>query len=165
ERDMRVSFEDVLGQGGVSDHGEADPQFASDASAPLGGPSVLRDGHESGSGTHAPVRRQTSDARGVSAAQLRAARRLLGLSVAELADASGVPARTIRGLEKAGQLQRLAAPELVVLRRTLMGLGVVFVGTPTRDPGVRLRRRRREAARPSVMRGGDRRHRHRGVAP
>jgi DNA-binding XRE family transcriptional regulator len=83
-----------------------------------------------------------SDRRIPTAAQLRAARALLGWTMEDLAAASGVSSRTIRRAEEVYQavsvrtLRRLA-------QKALEAAGVEFIGENDRGAGVRFRNRRR----------------------
>lgn len=75
----------------------------------------------------------------ITAAQVRAARGLLGWSQGRLAAASFVPKRTIARLELAeGQPQRRT---LAAIRGALEAEGVQFIAENGGGPGVRLRLR------------------------
>ena len=75
----------------------------------------------------------------ISTAQVRAARALLRWRAQDLADASGIGVATIRRMEvldgvPSGQIRSLTA-----IQSALEAAGVEFVGTPTENPGVRLK--------------------------
>jgi hypothetical protein len=75
----------------------------------------------------------------ISTAQVRAARALIRWRAQDLADASGIGVATIRRMEvldgvPSGQIRSLTA-----IQSALEAAGVEFVGTPTENPGVRLK--------------------------
>ena len=75
----------------------------------------------------------------ISTGQVRAARALLRWRAQDLADASGIGVATIRRMEvldgvPSGQIRSLTA-----IQSALEAAGVEFVGTPTENPGVRLK--------------------------
>lgn len=78
----------------------------------------------------------------MTAAQCRAARGLLGISQAALAELSGVGHRTIAGFE-AGETQPMRANRTAI-RTALEAAGVIFVAENGEGPGVRLRKARGE---------------------
>ena len=73
----------------------------------------------------------------ISAAQLRAARTLLGWTQKDLADASGLSLPTIQRMETLGP-HRSAAGNVDKVQRALATAGVEFTNDDA--PGVRLRR-------------------------
>lgn len=75
----------------------------------------------------------------ISAAQIRAARALLGISAAELADRSGVDLRTIQRFETAGGVPKSRSGTLNRIQEALEGAGIVFFGDPSTSPGVQFR--------------------------
>ena len=76
----------------------------------------------------------------ISAAQVRAARALAGMSREQLAQASGVPMRTVARMEMdEGTPQRRT---LSAIRAALEAAGVVFIPENGGGPGVRLAARR-----------------------
>lgn len=78
----------------------------------------------------------------VTAAQIRAARALLGWSGAQLAQAAGVSLQTIRRMESDLGPGRSSAANVESVRRALEAAGVVFLeadGAGVAGPGVRLR--------------------------
>lgn len=88
----------------------------------------------------------------ISGAQIRAARALLDLSAAELADEANVGLATILRFENQEQIPNSKAGTLVKLKATLETRGIAFLGDPERSPGVQLIRRpsakKRRAGRP-----------------
>ena len=74
----------------------------------------------------------------LSSVQVRIARAALGWSVADLADQSGVSARTINRIEVEGGAKVATKANLKLIRETLEASGVEFVGGPGDGPGVRL---------------------------
>jgi transcriptional regulator with XRE-family HTH domain len=73
------------------------------------------------------------------AAQIRAARALLGWAQRRLADESGVPLRTLARIE-AGEVERPRAKTMSALSATLRAAGVEFIPANGGGPGVRLTR-------------------------
>lgn len=76
----------------------------------------------------------------VSGAQIRAARALLGISAAELAQISGVGHRTLQRFEAAEGIPDGRTAVLQQLISALESKGIVFQGDPINSPGVQLRR-------------------------
>ena len=77
----------------------------------------------------------------ITAAQVKAARALLGWSQGKLADATGLGIATIKRLELSSTL-RGAATTLWKVQTVLEDAGVEFLAaTEERGPGVRLKRR------------------------
>ena len=74
-----------------------------------------------------------------SGAQLRAARGLLNLSVAELADRTGLAINTIRRAESTNGTPAVTDANLRLLTATLETAGVVFIDASDLGPGVRLK--------------------------
>ena len=81
--------------------------------------------------------RSHGDPQVVTAAQLRAARGLLNISVSELAERTGLAMNTVRKAEdpRAGPV---TAANARLLRATLEGEGVVFIEADEMGAGVRL---------------------------
>jgi transcriptional regulator with XRE-family HTH domain len=77
----------------------------------------------------------------LSAAQIRAARALLGISAAQLAQISKVDLRTIQRFERAQGIPKSRSGTLERIQKTLEKAGVSFHGDPLESPGVQLRRR------------------------
>ena len=77
----------------------------------------------------------------VTAAQIRAARALLGWSGAQLAEASGVSLQTIRRMESELGPGRSSAANVDAVRRALEKGGVLFLDPDdgAAGPGVRLK--------------------------
>lgn len=78
----------------------------------------------------------------VTAAQIRAARALLGWSGAQLAQAAGVSLQTIRRMESDLGPGRSSAANVDSVRRALEAAGVLFLegdDAGTAGPGVRLK--------------------------
>jgi transcriptional regulator with XRE-family HTH domain len=76
----------------------------------------------------------------VTAAQIRAARALLGWNGAQLAEAAGVSLQTIRRMESELGPGRSSAANVEAVRRALEEAGAVFVeGDDAIGPGVRLK--------------------------
>lgn len=75
----------------------------------------------------------------LTGAQLRAARGLINISVAELAERTGLAVNTIRRAEASNGLVRMTAENLVHLLNTLDQAGVVLIDAGELGPGVRLR--------------------------
>lgn len=78
----------------------------------------------------------------VTAAQIRAARALLGWSGAQLAQAGGVSLQTIRRMESELGPGRSSAANVDAVRRALEKAGVQFLDPDdagTAGPGVRLK--------------------------
>jgi transcriptional regulator with XRE-family HTH domain len=79
----------------------------------------------------------------VTAAQLRAARALLGISQRQLAEASGVSVPTIRRMEASAGTVRANVDTLVKIIDALGALGIELIaegaGSPAGGRGVRLK--------------------------
>jgi transcriptional regulator with XRE-family HTH domain len=71
-------------------------------------------------------------------AQIRAGRAALNWSIDELAERSGVSARTIMRLEAVDGLPPGRAQTLSDVEEALVGAGIQFIGSPDDDPGIRL---------------------------
>lgn len=76
----------------------------------------------------------------ISAAQIRAARAMLGISATELAELSDVTWRTIQRFESAEGIPPSRAGTLERVKAVLDEAGIEFLGDPVASPGVRLRR-------------------------
>jgi transcriptional regulator with XRE-family HTH domain len=74
----------------------------------------------------------------ISAAQIRAARGLLGISAAELADRSGVDWATVQRFENAAGVPKSRSGTIARVKDALEAAGVVFLGDPIVSPGVQL---------------------------
>ena len=75
----------------------------------------------------------------ISTDQVRAARALLRWSAQELADASGVGVATIRRMEVVDGVPSGQIRSLLAIQTALELAGVEFIGSPTENPGVRLK--------------------------
>lgn len=78
----------------------------------------------------------------ISSSQIRAARALLGISAAELAERSRVTWKTVQRFESADGVPPSRAGTLERVQQALEDAGVEFIGDPLSSPGVRLRRSR-----------------------
>ncbi len=75
-----------------------------------------------------------------SGSQIRAARCLLGISAAELAERAGVTWKTIQRFETDEGIPPNRSGTLDKVRSALEAEGIEFLGDPKMSPGVRLRR-------------------------
>jgi len=75
----------------------------------------------------------------VSARQIRAARGLLGISAAELADRAGVNWKTVQRFENAEEIPKSRSGTLERVVVALEAAGIRFIGDPQTSPGVQLR--------------------------
>ncbi len=75
----------------------------------------------------------------LSTDQVRAARALLRWSAQQLADASGVGVATIRRMEVIDGVPSGQIRSLLAIQTALESAGVEFIGSPTDNPGVRLK--------------------------
>jgi transcriptional regulator with XRE-family HTH domain len=83
----------------------------------------------------------------VSGNQIKAARALIGMEQAELADKAGVSINTVRNMEAAGADEvRVRSDTLFRVQEALKAAGVIFVEENGDGPGVRMRKRRPGAA-------------------
>ena len=78
-------------------------------------------------------------AHNISINQIRAARALLRLSSTELANISGLAPITLRKLESETIVSNPREETLFRLKTALESRGIEFLGTPEKDPGVRLK--------------------------
>lgn len=74
----------------------------------------------------------------LTSAQVRSARHALRLSVAQLADVSGVSTSTIKRLEADDGMPMSTKANLAAIKRALESAGIEFVGTPDDGPGIRI---------------------------
>jgi transcriptional regulator with XRE-family HTH domain len=72
-------------------------------------------------------------------AQIRAARGLLNISVAELASQTGLAINTIRKAEATNDVAAITPANTNLIRKTLEEAGVHFIDADALGPGVRLR--------------------------
>jgi transcriptional regulator with XRE-family HTH domain len=92
----------------------------------------------------------------IFAAEIRAARGLLGWSQLELAEAASVGVATVRRLESAGTQIRGSVEVVWKIQRALEAAGVEFISADeTKGPGVRLKHsaRPKEAKKTGRRRG------------
>ncbi len=75
----------------------------------------------------------------VSAQQIRAARGLLGISAAELANRAGVNWKTVQRFESADEIPKSRSGTLERVVVALESAGIRFIGDPLTSPGVQLR--------------------------
>ena len=75
----------------------------------------------------------------LTGSQLRAARGLLNISVAELAERTGLAVNTVRRAEATNGPVRCTQANSALLRNTFETSGVVFIDADSLGPGVRLR--------------------------
>ena len=74
----------------------------------------------------------------ISAAQIRAARGLLGISATELAERSGVDWATVQRFESAAGVPKSRSGTIARVKDALEAAGVVFIGDPIASPGVQI---------------------------
>jgi predicted transcriptional regulator len=80
----------------------------------------------------------------ISAAQIRAARALLGISASELASRAKVGWATVQRFEAQKGVPQSRSTTLQRIQETLEDAGVVFLGDPVDCPGVQLQRKQPE---------------------
>ena len=73
-------------------------------------------------------------------AQVRAARALLGWTIAQLSEASGVSTRTLKYFEDENSDKAPRETTLEKIVAALNEVGIEFIGTPDDGPGIRLHR-------------------------
>jgi transcriptional regulator with XRE-family HTH domain len=76
----------------------------------------------------------------ITSGQIKAARALLDLTVAELAKEAGIGFTTMVRLEAADGVPSGTVRTLDSVQKTLEKAGIEFIGTPEDAPGVRLRK-------------------------
>lgn len=74
----------------------------------------------------------------ITTEQIRAARAILRVTVAQLAETSGIGIATIKRLEAGRGVPSVHARTLEEIQKSLIAMGVEFIGTPDDRPGVRL---------------------------
>lgn len=74
----------------------------------------------------------------LTGAQIRAARGLLNLSVAELSERTGLAINTVRRAEATNASAPITVANLSLIRSTLESAGVIFIDAGELGPGVRL---------------------------
>jgi transcriptional regulator with XRE-family HTH domain len=75
----------------------------------------------------------------LTGAQIRAARGLLNLSVAELASQTGLAINTIRKAESTNDVAAVTQASMILIRKTLEDAGVHFINADTLGAGVRFK--------------------------
>lgn len=75
----------------------------------------------------------------ITGAQIRAARGLLNLSVAELAERTGLAINTIRRAEATNEVPVMTPANMRLLVMTFEDADVIFLTADTHGPGVRFR--------------------------
>ena len=75
----------------------------------------------------------------ISGAQIRAARVLLGLTAAQLAELADVDWSTVQRFETAHGIPPNRSGTLERVKSTLEAYGIVFLGDPELSPGVQLK--------------------------
>ena len=76
----------------------------------------------------------------ISSNQIRAARALLGISAADLAERSSVTWKTVQRFESVDGIPPSRSGTLERVQRALEDAGIEFIGDPVSSPGVRLKR-------------------------
>ena len=74
----------------------------------------------------------------ITSGQIKAARALLGLTTAKLAELSGIGFTTLVRLESFDGMPSANIKTLDSVKRALESAGIEFIGTPEDRPGVRL---------------------------
>ena len=75
----------------------------------------------------------------ITSDQIRAARALLRWSSAQLSESSGVGTSTIKRLEVMEGVPSGHVRTIMAIKAALESAGVEFIGSPTGNPGVRLK--------------------------
>ena len=76
----------------------------------------------------------------ISSSQIRAARGMLGISAAELANMARVTWKTVQRFESVKGVPPSRSGTLERVKTALEEAGIEFLGDPVKSPGVRLRR-------------------------
>lgn len=76
----------------------------------------------------------------ISSSQIRAARGMLGISAAELANLAGVTWKTVQRFEAVNGIPPSRSGTLERVKAALEEKGIEFIGDPIGSPGVRLKR-------------------------
>ena len=74
----------------------------------------------------------------ITSGQIRAARALLKWHASELAVKSGIGIATIKRYEVAESVPNAHVKTLTAIKAALEAAGIEFIGTPDKNPGVRL---------------------------
>ena len=75
----------------------------------------------------------------ITSQQIRAARALIRITVSQLSESAGIGVATIKRLEAVDGIPPAQARTLTALQKALESAGVEFVGSPSENPGVRLK--------------------------
>ena len=75
----------------------------------------------------------------ITSEQIRAARALTRITVSQLSESAGVGVATIKRLEAVDGVPPAQARTLSALQKALESAGVEFIGSPSENPGVRLK--------------------------
>ena len=75
----------------------------------------------------------------ITSEQIRAARAIIRITVTQLSESAGIGVATIKRLEAVDGVPPAQARTLTLLQTALESAGVEFVGSPTDNPGVRLK--------------------------
>ena len=75
----------------------------------------------------------------ITSEQIRAARAIIRMTVNQLSQSAGIGIATIKRLEAVDGVPPAQARTLSLLQTALESAGVEFVGSPTENPGVRLK--------------------------
>ena len=75
----------------------------------------------------------------ITGVQVRIARTAVRWTAEDLAENSGVGARTIKRIEKTAGLPDSTISTMSKLKTTLESAGIEFIGTPDDGPGIRIR--------------------------
>jgi transcriptional regulator with XRE-family HTH domain len=78
----------------------------------------------------------------ITGVQIRAARAAVGWSIEQLAEMSGVSARTIKRYEALEGIPPSRTTSLINIKAALEAAGIEFTGEPDNSPGIRLRSRK-----------------------
>jgi transcriptional regulator with XRE-family HTH domain len=76
----------------------------------------------------------------ITSSQLRAARSVLGWSVAHIADETGIGTATLKRYEASSGVPKSRKGHLDTLRKMYEAAGIEFIGTPDDGPGIRIHR-------------------------
>jgi transcriptional regulator with XRE-family HTH domain len=75
----------------------------------------------------------------ITSEQIRAARAIIRITVTQLSEYAGIGVATIKRLEAVDGVPPAQARTLTLLQTALESAGVEFVGSPTDNPGVRIK--------------------------
>ena len=77
----------------------------------------------------------------ITSSQIRAARAVLGISVAYVAEQTSIGTATLKRYEAADSVPSARKGHLMTLKVFYESAGIEFIGTPEDGPGIRLRPR------------------------